>query len=93
MCQRYTSEFKTHYLKEVVGASFAISSFIKLYNPCTCRLLVSEPKFLLCKYTLRILLGIGRYKFNSIIKSYGVTVRLEHGTKSISYNRLNIKKF
>ena len=79
-----TSEFKNHYFKEVVGAGFATLSFIKSYIPCTYHLLASEPKFLLCKYTLRILLDIGRYKFNSIIKSYGVIVRLEYSTKGIS---------
>ena len=86
-----TSEFKNHYFKEVVGTSFVTLSFIKLHNPCTYRPLALEAKFLLCKHTLCILLDISRHKFSSIIKSYSVTVRLEYGIKSISYNRLNIK--
>ena len=87
-----TSKFKNQYLKEVVGASFATSSFVKSHNPYTYRLLALESKFLLCKHTLCILLGISRYKFSSIIKSYSVKVRLEHDTKGMSYNRLNIKE-
>ena len=66
-------------------------SFIKSYNPCTYHLLALEPNFLLYKHTLRILLDISRHKFKSIIKSYSLAVRLENGTKGVSYNRLKIK--
>ena len=87
-----TSEFKNHYFKEVIGAGFAASSFIKCHNPRTYRPLASEPDFALCKHALRLLLDIGLRKFKGIVKNYGIAVRLEHGAKGIACDRLGIKE-
>ena len=75
-----SSEFKNHYFKEVVGASFAASTFMKSHNPCTYRPLASELNFLLSKHTLYVSLYIGKCKFRTIIKKYGTTVKFEHRT-------------
>ena len=86
-----SSDFKNHYFKEVVGAGFAISTFMKSHNSRTYRPLASELNFVLYKHTIWILLGISIFKFNTITKNYGITARLEYGTKGITYDRLGIK--
>jgi len=86
-----SSDFKNHYFKEVIGAGFATSSFMKSHNPRIYRPLASKPDFVLCKHTVRMLLDTGYYKCKVITKNYGTTVRLEHGTKGITYDRLGIK--
>lgn len=57
----------------------------------TYRPLAFETDFALCKHTLRLLLDIGLRKFKGIVKNYGIAVRLDYGTKGVSYDRLGIE--
>ena len=86
-----SSEFKNHYFKEVVGASFSASSFVKSCISCTYRLLASESDFVLHKDAMQMLLDISFQKFESITKNHSTVAKSEHGAKGISFDRLGAK--
>ena len=65
---------------------------MKCHNPYTYYLLASESNFILYKYTLCLLLDISLQKSKGIVKNYYITVRLDYGTKGITYDGLGIKE-
>ena len=85
------SQNKDSFIKEVAGAGYLSSINQKDRNAATYAPLTSHPHAKFCKHTMRIILGIGKRRYVTIIKNYGSIVKSKHGNIGKKYNKSNVQ--
>ena len=67
-----TREVKNEFISNIAGAGFCTSISSKGRNQATCMPIKEHVDIKFCKHVIRIILGIGRKKYNTIVSNYAL---------------------